>query len=62
MIDKIVVGSGSGRKEISMVRDRRERKSVAGAIKGFLFPNKEAHDRAMAQGRRNREAHRLVMA
>lgn len=54
MIDKITVGSGSRRTTIAMDRDKAERRSVAGAIKGFLFPTKEAHQAAMEQGRRNR--------
>ena len=56
MIDKITVGSGNSRTSIEMVRDKQQRRSVAGAIKGFLFPTKEAHQAAMDQGRKNRDA------
>lgn len=62
MIDKITVGSGNRRTSIQMVRNKAERRSVAGAIKGFLFPTPEAHRAAMEQGRRNRAANPLNRA
>lgn len=51
MIDCISVGRGDSRKVIPLVRDRDQRKRAAGAIKGWMFPNAEAHRQAMAEGR-----------
>lgn len=53
MIDRITVGRGNARQNIDMIRDRDQRRSVAGAIKGFLFPTPAAHHQAIRQGKRN---------
>ncbi len=58
MITSITVGNGRNRKIIDMDRDPAQRKSIAGAIKGFLFPTTDAHNAAMARGRVNSAAFR----
>lgn len=52
MIDKFVIGSGRSRRVIEMVRDKDQRRSAAGALKGFLFPTPQAHQKAKQQGER----------
>ena len=61
MINSITVGNGRNRKIISMERAPEQRKSIAGAIKGFLFPTTDAHNAAMAKGRVNSAAFRARM-
>lgn len=58
MIDAIVVGAGTNRKVIQLVRDRAQRASLAGAIKGHLFPTPQAHRKAMDKGARRAAAYR----
>ncbi len=52
MINSIVVGSGTSRKVIELLRDRDQLRSLAGAIKGHLMPTPASAHIARIAGRR----------
>lgn len=56
MVTQFVIGSGNSRVVIPASHRKDERRSAAAALKRHLFPTKAAHNRAMAAGRRRREA------
>lgn len=58
MIDSIIVGRGTNRKAIPLVRDRTERQSLTRAINSFLFPTVAANQQALARGNRRAAAYR----
>ncbi|MGX7894973.1 hypothetical protein [Tsuneonella sp. HG222] len=62
MINSIIVGSGTSRTQIDLVRDLGQRRSAAGALKGHLFPTDGAHFRAMRLGKKRAAAYRAEVA
>ena len=58
MIANIIVGAGTTRKVIALVRDRDQRVSLASAIKAHLFPTRADHDHALQAGNRRAAQYR----